>query len=65
MDTINGKKYYELVDGLEENNFTAKSDNNPEKKNINSDLELSDFKTKQSQEKMVSAVFTYLQFVNA
>lgn len=65
MDKIKGKKYYKLVDGLEEDNFTAKSDNNPETKKNNTDLEHSDLKTKQSQEKMVRALITYLQFVNA
>lgn len=61
MDKIKGKKNYELVDSLEVDDFTAKSNNKPETKNINLDLEPSDLKS--SQAKMVSVQITCLQLV--
>lgn len=63
MDKIKGKKIYELVDSLEVDDFTAKSNNKPETKNINLDLEPSDLKSNQSQAKMVSVQITCLQLV--
>lgn len=59
MDKIKGKKIYELVDSLEVDDLTAKSNNKPETKNIYLDLEPSDLKSNQSQAKMVSVQLVY------